>query len=403
MIAAASFLAVLAVSEAALAQEQPRLESKSIPEFVRQLGSASFREREAATTALLARDDAIPQLRRALETANPEAKRRANTIILALTQRSLPRYVEYGRQGRIDVLVELLAVCPESLDTHLCWQATHDIARDLVKRANLLHLFENEDLLVQTAFETRRTSKFVHFLVDSDDESSSQTGSPAWWARKDDCYSRGQRPYSHPLATRCVITSAGAVTLEYSKRSFVFANGDVNIHFPLKSVIVTDGSIASKSSSSDVLIARKDVIVRGRVLLPVRDQISASHISAGGRVRIENIGKEWVSETVIKEQQSEPLGVRFFETSDVGIEVSATKDGIKVEKLTTGLPPAKAGLRTGDVILTVDRKKTSDAETFRRQLRRAFVQDEATISVQRGNQTIELTIPFYGFDLLKAK
>jgi hypothetical protein len=370
---------------------------------VRQLGSASFREREAATTALLARDDAIPQLRRALATANPEAKRRANTIILALTQRSLPRYVEYGRQGRIDVLVELLAVCPESLDTHLGWQAVHDIARDLIKRAKLLHLYEDEDLLVQAAFETRRTSKFVHFLVDSDDESSSQNGSRDWWARTDDCYSRGQRPFSHPLVRKCVITSAGAVTLEYSKRSFVFANDDVKIHFPLKTVVVTDGSIASKRSYSDVLIARKDVVVRGRVLLPVRDQISASHISAGGRVRIENIGKEWVSETVIKEQQSEPLGVRFFETTDVGIEVSAVKDGVKVEKVTAELPPAKAGLRVGDLILTVDGKKSADVETFRRQLRRAFVQDLAIMSVERGNKTIELMVAFYGFDLLKGK
>ncbi len=293
-------------------------------------------------------------------------------------------------------------MCPPSLDINLCWQAIHDIAGDLLKRGKFLDRYKGENSLFQTAFATCRTSKSVHFLFDSDDEPQIW-GSQDWWARTDDCYSRGQSPFSHPFVRSCVITSAGAVTLEKSGGSIIFANDDVNIHFPHDMAVVSDGSITSKSSSRDVLIARKDVLVRGDILLPVRDFIGGSHLDAGGRVRIENIGKPWVTETVIKEQQCEPLGVRFFETSDVGIEVSAVKDGIKVEKLTAGLPPAKAGLRAGDVILTVDGKKSADVEAFRRQLRRAFVQDEAAIIARRGDKTVELTIEFYGFDLLKGK
>jgi hypothetical protein len=106
--AAVCYVSVLVCTQPALAQEQPRLDTKSIPELVRQLGSAIYQEREAATKALMPCDEALPYLRRALKTANPEATRRTKTILLAIAQRSLPRYVEYGRKGRIDVLVGIV-------------------------------------------------------------------------------------------------------------------------------------------------------------------------------------------------------------------------------------------------------------------------------------------------------
>lgn len=380
----------------ALGQEKARVEEKSIRELVQQLASPKYEEREAATKALLSLDEALPQLKRALKSENAERARRAKIVLMAIANRSQPKYAEYARQGRIDLLVELLAVSPETLDTRVCWVAVHDFARDLLRRAKLLERYrDDENAIYRIAFDTHRRSLGTRFLYGSDGHD--------WPARTDNYYLRSHRSLGANFIYQCVITCAGTVTLEKSRASIIFANSDVDVKFPGESVIVSDGTINTKRSSSNVLIARRNVVVRGDILLPVRDSINDSHLVAGGRVQIENIGNAWVKSTVIKERQRGPHGVRFFEITDVGIEVSAAKEGVKVEKLAIGAPPARCGLQVGDVILTVDGIKSIDEELFRRQLRRAFVQDEATVTVRRGDKYMDLTIEFFGFQLPKPQ
>src|SRR5262249_58378255 len=93
-------------------------------------------------------------------------------------------------------------------------------------------------------------------------------------------------------------------------------------------------------------------------------------------VRAKRPAKGLIPGTEITEGQPIMLGVRFFEIADVGVEALTTKAGVRVDKIAPGSPPAKAGLQAGDVILSVDGAKCPDVDTFRRQLRRAFVLDD---------------------------
>ena len=115
-------LIVLLGSELAWGQELPRLQDKPISELVRMLGSERFAEREAAERALTNRDDVLPELRRALKSNDAEIVRRATRILSGLNKRSLPRYLEYGRKGRVDVLVEWIATVGTEIDEEAYWQ-----------------------------------------------------------------------------------------------------------------------------------------------------------------------------------------------------------------------------------------------------------------------------------------
>src|SRR5262249_3636290 len=90
--------------------------------------------------------------------------------------------------------------------------------------------------------------------------------------------------------------------------------------------------------------------------------------------------------------------IRFFETADAGVQVAAADGGVTVSKLADGQPPAKAGLKVGDVITAVDGKLAKDPETFRRLLRRGTVMDQTVFMVKRGGKDMTHTASFLGWE-----
>lgn len=76
------------------------------------------------------------------------------------------------------------------------------------------------------------------------------------------------------------------------------------------------------------------------------------------------------------------LGVRFTESPD--------EDGAKVGRVSSNTPAAKAGLKTGDVILRVDDTTLNAAMRLTDVLAAKSPGDTVTLDVQRDGQEIEL-------------
>jgi HEAT repeat protein len=74
-------LAVLLSSALALAAAEKPSPKPSVAELIEQLNSRDFKKREAATRALMKRDDALPALREALKSSHAEVRRRAALIL----------------------------------------------------------------------------------------------------------------------------------------------------------------------------------------------------------------------------------------------------------------------------------------------------------------------------------
>jgi len=401
-VVSAAMLALWVVCGPARGQERAPSRSAELAKFVEMLGSREFQEREKASKALAASEDSIPHLVRALRHSDAEIAKRSRAILLEFTKRALPRYLEYARHGRIDLLVEWFCVW-EAVDVEACWQGINDIAFELLKRSGIREVRPNVrwDLPVNYSKYGPTLGDPERFLFNTDG-----TGWPTFKVR-----ARGTRPIAAKVLGLGMVTSCGSVKLQLgSASSIILANDDVSFGTTEESIIVSDGSISGRQCLDSLLIARKNIAVRGTA-----SRECYSHLHAGGDAHIELLNadqsvmqpatkvKAFLTGTEIKQNQRVPLGVRFFETADVGIEVAAVAKGIKVEKLSPDFPPAKAGLTVGDIILEVDDKKLVDPEVCRRQLRRAYVQGEAVFKVQRGNKQLELTVTFAGFDLPKAK
>src|SRR5262245_58880095 len=100
-------------------------------QLVRDLGSADFETREAATRRLLEWETPPPALRAALKSGDPEMARRATRIINEITRReentAFGKLTEFARRGEIDRLAELLVRRPKWADEDACWQALVDL------------------------------------------------------------------------------------------------------------------------------------------------------------------------------------------------------------------------------------------------------------------------------------
>jgi hypothetical protein len=99
---------------AAKASDQP----ESVDQLIEQLGDSQFGIREMATRKLAARDDALMAVRRALQSSDPEVRRRAERIIEELLtrkdRRSFQQMLTHGRNGEIDQFVERFIVRKDS-------------------------------------------------------------------------------------------------------------------------------------------------------------------------------------------------------------------------------------------------------------------------------------------------
>jgi len=70
----------------------------------------------------------------------------------------------------------------------------------------------------------------------------------------------------------------------------------------------------------------------------------------------------------------------------------ATSDGVVVVQPMRGGPAAKAGVRSRDVILAVDGKAIKDNDQLRDELLKHRIGDTITLTVQRGEQQLNMPL-----------
>src|SRR4051812_15887360 len=95
-------------------------------DLLRGLDSSKFQERDAAQKELLKRDADQAQIRRLLPALGAEGRKRASSILDVMTQRRTKRFLEYGREGRVDLLAEWSAFAGNQIDQEAFWQCTLD-------------------------------------------------------------------------------------------------------------------------------------------------------------------------------------------------------------------------------------------------------------------------------------
>src|SRR5262249_7656239 len=319
------------------------------------------------------------------------------------------------RQGRVDLLVAWLANCQEELDREKLGQAVLDVGWGILKRAR-----PDNPTWDQSGKRDFPPSDFNAYTKQRPpflpDINTLVPVHPFPFAQFRMVCQRGDLVTDNakdlPSITKSLIVCDGALQFkQHIVANIILANGDVSgpkfftFHH---CVIVTDASLHAFSCSNAVVIARGNVRIEA-----IGSGNLRSHIYTGGRIEINSFSHKGqqvpfdaltaqIEDGEGKEGVRRPLNlVRFFELSDVGVEVTETQDSVIIQSLKPGSPLEKAGLRKGDAIVAVDGDKTQTADAVRRQLRRAFVSQESTFTIDRHGKQMELPVSFYGWELPK--
>jgi hypothetical protein len=368
-----------------------------VDKLIRQLGDKQYAVREAATRRLLELEEASPALRAALKSSDQEVARRAASILEEFRCRSGPRALarlkEHAEKGEVDQAVELFVGRSKWEDEKACWQVLTGLAAKLIERGKQEFGTAVPPLIDQLpAGDFGRFLKVVNppFLVGSRVRPYAiRKGNGAGFVLrgKDIWIESGHDDYGLVACAGGLRVGRKLLTSHLTK-SVIYATGPVEMQGVIRSLLVCDGDLKVGDIGSSL------VIVRGDVHCTNSGSVGNSLVIMSGRrhpAKYETIAKT----AKILEGQRDLLGfVKFFDPVREGIEVEAAKGGARVKAVDTGKAFAKAGLRAGDVITSLEGEASADPETFRRQLRSALARDEGLIlQVSRGGQSRQILIP----------
>jgi hypothetical protein len=381
----ASLLISLPIYPTLLAHmQQPQQE---LDDLIRQLGDPAFQKREAATAKLMQRRDAVPALKIAATSNDAEVAHRARKLLGSIDAKwALPELKTLAKQGKVDQAVEKLVRAEKWGDEIAAWQVMADLA------ARLCEL--EKEAYGKTCFpknERRPVGDIRRFLAEPDGATIKML-SDSREARKSGWVRLALRAQAVPekLAVRVsYLAVSGDADANHIGSSVIFAGGSVRTNGAQKALVVCDGDFSVKGIIDDCLIiARGDVHIDKPATI-----IGRSHVISSRRVHIAEEG-EISSLSEVNENQPNPLGfVRFFDPAVIGFNVEKSESGVKVKDAPKEKPFGAAGLRPGDIILTLDGKEPKDPETFRRLLRPKVVENEEMLfRVRRGNKTLEIKV-----------
>jgi hypothetical protein len=360
----------------------------NVDELIRQLGDKDFEVREAAARKLMAREDAIPALRKAAKSDDVEIARRANEILTALAQasekRDLKKLHSYAAAGEVDRALELLVRRKAWDDEQTAWQAMTEFAEKAME-------------LGQTAFgkplvpkrnEYLPVGDFAQFMKNVNPEFSvSNKIKPDPRKQRDGSFVvRAESITVEETSTYDLLASAGVVRADDLGYCVVFAGDSIHVPKLAFCVVVCDGDVrASDSLRNCLVIARGDVHCEGA-------WVTDSRIITSGRFQFKR--EKDVHRTQIKEHDKIPLDfVKFFDPAQVGITVEAADEGVRVKTADVEKSFGSAGLRIGDRVLALDDKKVDSVESFRRVLRAKLAQGEKIVlKIRRDDRTLEIPI-----------
>jgi hypothetical protein len=198
-----------------------------------------------------------------------------------------------------------------------------------------------------------------------------------------------------------VLCTKGLRGCHNMKRSILFVNGNMDSCYNYEDCIIyCDGDIVSCHN-----MARNVVLSTGTF----QDSYNAQHTVFQVKTVKQGHNPERNVYVNLKEQdldglnakenefiqtQRGPLHVlRLFELREQGLEVTED-NGLRVSLLAEGKPFAAAGLKKGDLVLTVDQEKLATPEALRRLLRRKAAGDHTDVTVERAGTVHRFKVRF---------
>jgi hypothetical protein len=351
-----------------------------------QLASDDFKQREA-TAKLAEREDAMPALRQALQSTDPEVRSRAKRLFGRLR----------AKQAAL-VLKGMKALCKEGAADRVVEQMV--ALKDVVKDESWQDVLGLADAVVKAA-----GVKSKHNPVPG----SSLMKNPACWdgARVGHIVVHerliADRVQLASHIVNAAIVCGGAVqTNSHVVRSVHFVNGDMKTDSAvIGSLIVCDGDVEALTLVDSVIVARGTIkvpgIVQNSAVFCHGDMespaiVADSTIVTRGKVRV-RVGGSSTQNSVVKQGERKLLwGIAFFDPGQMGIDLAPDAGGMKVKAVRDGKPFARAGLKKGDVVTHVCGVKADSLRTCRRLLRDALEDRGAVLQVRRGETQLEVTV-----------
>jgi hypothetical protein len=180
--------------------------------------------------------------------------------------------------------------------------------------------------------------------------------------------------------------SSGATRTKTIQCSVLLAAGDVDTDIASNAIIVSDGDVIIRGGAEASLIIARGTVTFQSGILGCRVVSGKSVVFANGA------GKG--QDCAIVENDPTPLGfVQFFDPAREGIAVEPAEGGVRVSDADAAKPFAKAGLRQGDLIVSLGGVPVGSPEEFRRALRAKLAED-ATIPfhVRRDGHLMEFRV-----------
>jgi hypothetical protein len=371
----------------------------TVNELIRRLGSEDFQEREKATKLLLERPEALPELRKALDSDDPEVRRRASDLVDRIGQRQAKRGLtkasSLARVGKVDQAIERVVRWAESDPEGMSLEPLRDIAAKLLDeekrqfgkvRMSNVGKDDPNPLRDFATFKKVGNYRMLHSRL-----SIVQEKDGVFLIRGAGVTAKKGLCDSFVVSTGDILVTGGprdglAKTLLFACGSVILdvQGGDHSL------VVVCDGDVTIQDGLGGRFLYGCLIIAGGNVFLP--KDVHDTTIIAGGTVKRPKGDR--ILNTAIRENERNALGlIRFFDPAEAGIEVDADKDAVKVKAAHKGKPFAEAGLRPGDLVTQINGTKTPSLAEFRKRLRAALAEGgpTTTLTVQRSGKT--LTIP----------
>jgi len=371
-------------------QDRPASPSMDVKRLIQLLGADSFRERDAAQKTLATRDEAIPALFRALPTLNAEALSRAKLLLASFAQRRTKLFLQYAREGRADLFAEWFAISEKPIDDAECWQGVLDIGWRVLERSR-----SAEELSSWAKpFPPRTFEEFLRRkprIVDGDNVIAGVDSRKNLGIRSlDNVRTKG--------IESSVLIGTGSAAFDSADKCILVVVGDIKISRAADCLIIADGNVRLGGARNCVLA------VRG---MPSID-VDLDRPPTREARRFNNLPRGHL--LLLPKAEPPPPGppkiinplmhrLQFFELADIGLELTEAGWRLRVASLRPGCTLATAGLRTNDVLISIDGSDIRVPNVARRLLRRSFVLGGGEITVERAGKRITIDVDFLNCEL----
>jgi Zn-dependent M28 family amino/carboxypeptidase len=109
---------------------------------------------------------------------------------------------------------------------------------------------------------------------------------------------------------------------------------------------------------------------------------------------INNLDKQSQKMAFLKTRESQTSTTSFRVTLGIMPDYTYDGTGVRADGVTDGRPAAKAGLKTGDVIIQLGDNPVNSMETYMQALNKFKKGDKTIVKFKRGNETLESAIEF---------